>query len=90
VKVFVAATSGHVRGAATLTPLLVDDNEKLGIDPLPNYGIQIAPPTNAAVRYGVHIVPDGGRFNIVFSGKATRKEVTQNKNVKVLTIDQDQ
>jgi hypothetical protein len=87
VKVFVAATSGHVRGAATLTPLLVDDNEKLGIDPLPNYGKEKGSPTNAAVRFGVHIVPDGGRFNIVFSAKATRKEVTQNKNVKVLTIE---
>jgi hypothetical protein len=31
--------------------------------------------------------PDARSFNIVFSGKATRKEVTQNKNVKVLTIE---
>jgi hypothetical protein len=76
-----------VRGAATLTPLLVDDNEKLGIDPLPNYGTQKNPQRTPLSDMECHIDPDARRFSIVFSGKATRKEVTQNKNVKVLTID---
>jgi hypothetical protein len=75
-----------VRGAATLTPLLVDDNEKLGIDPLPNSGIQKLPQRTPLSDVECHIDPGDRSFNIVFRGKATRKEVTQNKNVKVLTI----
>jgi hypothetical protein len=68
----------------------VDDNEKLGIDPLPNTGIQKLPQRTPLSDVECHIDPDGRTFSIVFSGKATRKEVTQNKNVKVLTIEKYQ
>jgi hypothetical protein len=68
----------------------MDDNKKLGIDPLPNYGKQNAPQRTPLSDVECHIDPDGRTFSIVFSGKATRKKVTQNKNVKVLTIEKYQ
>jgi hypothetical protein len=66
------------------------DYELLRIDPLPNFGNKTLPNERRCPKRKCHIDPDGRPFSIVFERKATRKDVTQNKNVKVLTIENSQ